>query len=54
MNIEYLTDIILLLSAAVAELARAALLNMDAEEPEVAVALEHFRSHYYGRINKDG
>ncbi len=35
-----------------AELARAALLHMGAEDPEVAVALEHFRNDYYGRINK--
>ena len=36
-----------------AELARAALLHIGAEEPEVEVALEHFRNDYYGRINKD-
>lgn len=36
-----------------AELARAALLHIGAEEPEVEVALVHFRDDYYGRINKD-
>jgi len=36
-----------------AELARVALLHIGAEEPEVEVALEHFRKDYYGRINKD-
>jgi len=35
-----------------AELARAALLHVGAEDPEVEVALEHFRKDYYGRINK--
>ena len=35
-----------------AELARAALIHMGAENPEVAHALEHFRNDYYGRINK--
>jgi voltage-gated potassium channel Kch len=35
-----------------AELARAALLHMGAEDPEVAAALEYFRNDYYGRINK--
>ncbi len=34
-----------------AELARAALLHMGAEDPEVEVALEQFRKDYYGRIN---
>ena len=36
-----------------AELARAALLHLGAEAPEVAAALERFRKNYYGRINKD-
>jgi len=36
-----------------AELARTALLQMGAEEPEVAVALEDFRKNYYERINKE-
>jgi len=36
-----------------AELARVALLHIGVEEPEVEVALEHFRKDYYGRINKD-
>ena len=36
-----------------AELARVALLHIGAENPEVEVALEHFRKNYYGRINKD-
>jgi len=35
-----------------AELARAALLHMGADDPEIAEALEHFRKDYYGRINK--
>ena len=35
-----------------AELARAALLHMGAEDPEVEVALEQFRKDYYGRISK--
>jgi monovalent cation:proton antiporter-2 (CPA2) family protein len=35
-----------------AELARAALLHLGAEDPEVAEALERFRKNYYGRINK--
>ena len=35
-----------------AELARAALLNMGADEKEVAIALDQFRNDYYGRINK--
>lgn len=35
-----------------AELAHAALLYMGADDGEVAVALEHFRNDYYGRINK--
>ena len=35
-----------------AELARAALLYMGAERPEVRVALKNFRKDYYGRINK--
>ena len=35
-----------------AELARAALLHLGAEDPEVADALERFRKNYYGRINK--
>ncbi|RLA02895.1 MAG: potassium transporter KefC, partial [Gammaproteobacteria bacterium] len=34
-----------------AELARAALLHMGAERPEVSVALKNFREDYYGRIN---
>lgn len=33
-----------------AELARAALLHIGAEDPDVEVALEHFRQDYYGRI----
>jgi len=36
-----------------AELARAALLFMGAERPEVAAALKDFRKDYYGRIGKD-
>jgi len=36
-----------------AELARAALLYMGAERPEVSVALKKFREDYYGRINMD-
>jgi len=36
-----------------AELARAALLFMGAERPEVAAALKNFRKDYYGRINQD-
>mgnify|MGYP001827582562 FL=1 len=35
-----------------AELARAALLHMGAEDPEVEVALEQFRKDYYGRVSK--
>jgi len=35
-----------------AELARAALLHMGAEDPEVEVALRNFRNDYYGRIDK--
>ena len=35
-----------------AELARAALLHIGAEEPKIEHALEYFRSDYYGRINK--
>lgn len=35
-----------------AELARAALLHMGAEDPEVEDALEHFRNDYYGRVNE--
>ena len=35
-----------------AELARAALLHMGAEDPEVSAALERFRKDYYGRIDK--
>jgi monovalent cation:proton antiporter-2 (CPA2) family protein len=35
-----------------AVLAHAALLHMGSKEEEVAVALEHFRNDYYGRINK--
>jgi voltage-gated potassium channel Kch len=35
-----------------AELARAALLYMGAERPEVSAALKNFRKDYYGRINK--
>ncbi len=34
-----------------AELARAALLHLGVDNPEVAVALERFRKDYYGRIN---
>ena len=34
------------------ELARAALLNMGADEKAIAIALDQFRSDYYGRINK--
>ena len=34
-----------------AELARAALL-IDADDPKIELALEHFRSDYYGRINR--
>ena len=34
-----------------AELARAALLHMGAEDLEVETALEHFRKDYYGRID---
>jgi monovalent cation:proton antiporter-2 (CPA2) family protein len=37
-----------------AELARAALLHMGAEDPAVEVALERFRKDYYGRIIKGG
>jgi monovalent cation:proton antiporter-2 (CPA2) family protein len=37
-----------------AELARAALLHMGAEDPAVEVALERFREDYYGRIIKGG
>ncbi|MFC1536964.1 monovalent cation:proton antiporter-2 (CPA2) family protein [Pseudomonadota bacterium] len=36
-----------------AELARTALLQMGAEEPDVAVALEDFRKNYYERISKE-
>ena len=36
-----------------AELARAALLHIGAEDPDVELALEQFRKDYYGRINKD-
>ena len=36
-----------------AELARVALLHIGVNEPEVEVALEHFRKDYYGRLNKD-
>ena len=36
-----------------AELARAALLHVGAQDAEVEVALEVFRRDYYGRINKD-
>ena len=36
-----------------AEIARAALLYMGAERPEVRAALKNFREDYYGRINKD-
>jgi len=35
-----------------AELARAALLHIGAEDPDVEIALEHFRNDYYGRIDK--
>ena len=34
-----------------AELARAALLHMGVEAPEVEVALEDLRNDYYGRTN---
>lgn len=34
-----------------AELARAALLHMGAEDPKVVAALDCFREDYYGRIN---
>lgn len=34
-----------------AELARAALLYIGAEDPEVEIALDQFRKDYYGRIN---
>jgi len=34
-----------------AELARAALLHVGVEDPEIAVALEHFRVDYYGQID---
>ena len=34
------------------ELARAALLYTGAEDPKIELALEHFRSDYYGRINR--
>ena len=33
-----------------AEMARAALLHLGAEDQEIELALEHFRSDYYGRI----
>ena len=36
-----------------AELARAALLHMDADSTEVAAALKNFREDYYGRVNKE-
>ena len=36
-----------------AELARAALLHMGVEAPEVEVVLEDLRNDYYGRTNKD-
>ncbi len=35
-----------------AELARAALLHLGAEDQEVEIALENFRKDYYGRISK--
>jgi len=35
-----------------AELARAALLEIGAEDPKIKLALERFRRDYYGRINK--
>ncbi len=35
-----------------AELARAALLHIGAEDSKIELALEHFRSDYYGRINR--
>ncbi len=35
-----------------AELARAALLHIGAEDPEIELVLEHFRNDYYGRINR--
>ena len=33
-----------------AEIARAALLHLGAEDQEIELALEHFRNDYYGRI----
>lgn len=36
-----------------AELARVALLHIGAEDPDLEVALEHFRKDYYGRIKRD-
>ena len=35
-----------------AELARAALLHIGAEDPKIELALERFRNDYYGRINR--
>ncbi len=35
-----------------AELARAALLHIGAEDPKIELALEQFRKDYYGRINR--
>lgn len=35
-----------------AELARAALLHLGVDDPDVDIALEHFRKDYYGRIIK--
>ena len=35
-----------------AELARAALLHLGVDDPDVDTALEHFRKDYYGRIIK--
>jgi monovalent cation:proton antiporter-2 (CPA2) family protein len=35
-----------------AELARAALLHIGAEDPKIELALEQFRNDYYGRINR--
>ncbi|RKZ70180.1 MAG: hypothetical protein DRQ44_01510 [Gammaproteobacteria bacterium] len=36
----------------VAVFVRAALLHIDAENLKIELALEHFRSDYYGRINR--
>lgn len=35
-----------------AELARAALLHLGTDDPDIELALEHFRKDYYSRINK--